>query len=217
MGDAVLARIQSGPQDGEGVLMDYAQYKVTVPEGESGPWKIKRFTVSEKDAEWHNMREMFGGGGMRRNIRPGEYTSLLRNGSIIMSDTPAEISDHMPFIRIATGSVLINGLGIGMCLKAALAKPDVTDVTVIELSKDVISLVAEHYRDPRLTIINESAFDYKPPRDKEYRAIWHDIWDTISADNLPEMAKLHRKYARRACWQGSWCKPECQYTKRRYG
>lgn len=195
--------------------MDYAQYKVTVPEGRSDPWEIKRFTVSEQDAEFHNLREAIG--GLRRNITAGEYTRLSRGNTVVMSDTAAEISDHLTFIRIATGSVLINGLGIGMCLKAVLAKPCVTDVTVIEMSPDVIALVAEHYKDPRCTIINASAFDYKPPRNKEYRAVWHDIWDYISEDNLPEMTRLHRKYANRTTWQGSWCKAECQYAKRRYG
>lgn len=197
--------------------MNYAQYKVTVPEGESGPWKIKRFTVSQEDARWHNVREMVGGGGMRRVIQPGTFTSLTRDGVMVMSDTPAEIEDHLAFINLATGSVLINGLGIGMCLKAVLAKKDVTDVTVIEMSPDVIKLVGDHYKDPRLTIINASAFDYKPPKDKEYRAVWHDIWDHITSDNLPEMTRLHRKYANKACWQGSWCKAECLYAKRRYG
>jgi len=180
--------------------------KVSVPEGTKGDWSIDHFTITQDGAMWFNIRA-----GARRVI-PGNYTRLNhRSRGVIMSDTPAEQSDHRAAVRNANGSCLINGLGMGMVLHNILLKPEVTDVIVVELEQDVIDLVAATYlKDPRVTIVHASAFDYVPPKGKKFGMVWHDIWDSITADNLPEMTKLHRKYGRRADWQDSWCKWECQ-------
>ena len=59
-------------------------------------------------------------------------------------------------------------------------------------------MVAPTYiQDKRIKIINEDAFEFKPPKDKRYDFVWHDIWDDICTDNLPEMTKLHRKYVKK--------------------
>lgn len=182
---------------------------VTIPEGEKGLWKVERFEIPETSIE--SMRLSFSG----RSVTPGTYTRLMRGRALVMSDTPAERRDHYGFVRNAKGHVLINGLGIGMCLNAVLKKPEVTKATVIEISQDVVDLVGPHYlEDSRVEIVCASAFDYQPPKGVRYGAVWHDIWDDICSDNLPEMHKLHRKYERRADWQGSWCRETCEYQKR---
>jgi len=193
------------------------EYKVNIPEGKSGDWEVKRFTVTEEQAKFDMMRGMFHGG---RYTPAGTYTSIQRNGKIIMSDTPNEIRDHYQIIRMARGKVLINGLGIGMVLGAVLAKPEVTHVTVIDLSPDVISLVGNYYKQKygdKVEIICADAFTWKPPKNVRYDVVWHDIWDDICSDNLPEMAKLHRKYGKCCDWQDSWAKYQCKAAKRRGG
>lgn len=179
---------------------------VNIPEGERGPWAIKRFTVDPYDLR--ALRLARDG----RDCAPGTYTKLVCKGrGVVMSDTPAERRDHSCFVYEARGHVLINGLGIGMCLAAVLRKLAVSRATVVEVDADVIALVAPHYADdPRVEIVHASAFDYQPPKGVRYGAVWHDIWDAISADNLPDMQKLHRKYARRADWQGSWARHQCE-------
>jgi hypothetical protein len=183
---------------------------VTVPEGSAGKWSIERFIVEGNSIE--AMRLAWSG----RHIEPGTYTRLVHmHRGCVMSDTPAEKKDHFDFVINAKGHVLINGLGIGMCLAAALAKPDVTAATVVEIDSDVIELVGSHYlKDSRVEIINSSAFNYEPPKGIRYGAVWHDIWDAMCSDNLPEMQALHRKYGRRADWQGSWGRWECEQQKR---
>ena len=182
--------------------------KVTIPEGKAGKWSIQRFTVSDEQAELERLRGMFRSG---RFTPAGTYTSLTCAGrGVVMSDVPDEMRDHREAVRQATGHVLINGLGLGMVLAAVLKRPEVTSVTVVELDADVISLVAPHYSDARLSIVHASAFDYQPPKAIRYGAVWHDIWDSICADNLPEMTRLKRKYGRRANWQGCWCEYECR-------
>lgn len=185
---------------------------VTVPEGSSGPWKVERFTIDDKPSIY-NMRLAMDG----RGVQPGTYTRLVHaQRGVVMSDTQAEKRDHIEFIVNANGRVLINGLGIGMCLAAVLNKASVEAVTVVELDQDVISLVTPHYaNDSRVNIVNASAFDYKPPKGIRYGAVWHDIWDTITEDNLDEMKKLHRKYGRLADWQGSWGRDWIERKRRR--
>jgi hypothetical protein len=178
---------------------------VTVPEGTSGDWSVARFTVSEAEAKFSALRAAIKG---EHAVPAGTYTALRyggrTSGEIVMSDTPGEMRDHLEPVYRARGHVLINGLGLGMVLAAVLRKPAVTQVTVVELSKDVIQLVAPHYVDPRLTIVHADAFKYTPPRGSRYEVVWHDIWPTICSDNLKEMRQLRRKYARRATWQGCW-------------
>lgn len=183
--------------------------KVTVPEGKSGNWHIERFEVDQHGAF---MESLTG-----RPIRPGVYTRLMHGRTVVMSDTPAEMRDHYAAVRAASGVVLINGLGLGMVANACLAKPSVDRVIVIELSPDVISLVAPHYAEiygARFEVVNASAFDYKPT-EPAYGAVWHDIWNDLCADNLPEMTRLKRKYARRANWQGCWGEHEIRAYARR--
>jgi hypothetical protein len=184
---------------------------VTVPEGAKGEWKIERFTVP-REPTIAGIRFALAG----RAVYPGTYTRLVhKRRGVIMSDTPAEKRDHLYFIGKAQGHVLINGLGLGMCLAAVLAKPVVIKATVVEIDTDVIALVSPHYaHDPRVEIVHASAFDYQPPKDVRYGAVWHDIWDEISEENLPEMARLHRKYGRRTDWQASWGKDTIERQRR---
>ena len=198
-------------------MKDVNKIKVDVPEGVSGDWAVKNFTVSDADASFHNLRASFHSG---RVIDVGEYTKLTRNGQTIMSDTPAEIADHSYFVRSrGKGHVLVNGLGLGWVIEALFNKKEVRSITVIEKSPDVIKLVAKHYEDKcpknkKLTIIYADALEYKPEKGKRYDAVWHDIWDNICADNLPDMHKLHRKYGKRTDWQGSWCRYQCEQANK---
>jgi hypothetical protein len=193
---------------------------IDIPEGESGEWRVQRFVVNEAEADLHNMHCMLGFNlcGRGRLINPGTYTKLMRGGTLVMSDTPAERRDHFDCWRDAKGSVLINGLGLGVIAKALLLKPEVDFVTVVEISEDVVNLVGSHLMEQfpdKLAIIIADALEYKPPKGARYNYVWHDIWDNICADNLPTMRKLHRKWGRRTDAQGSWCRWQCEYHNRK--
>lgn len=179
---------------------------VTVPEGTRGPWSVKRFSVESNSIG--SLRAALKG----RPIDEGEYTKLVhQRRGLIMSDTPAERRDHFSFVYQAKNHVLMNGLGIGMCLAAVLKKDEVTKATVVEIDADLIDLVGPHYtNDPRVEIICCDASKYQIPKNTRYGAVWHDIWDAICEDNLPEMHRLHRKYGRHCDWQGSWARGSCE-------
>lgn len=184
--------------------------KSEIPEGERGRWRVERFTVTETEARFDALRSG------RRSVTAGTYTRLMRGPCVVMSDTPAEMFDHEMAVHHATGNVLINGLGLGMVLAAVLRNPDVQTVTVVEIDPDVIALIGPHFHDARLRIVNASAFDFAPPKGVLYRMIWHDIWDSICGDNIPEMTRLRRKYCKRAYWQGCWAEIECKQARKRW-
>lgn len=189
---------------------------VDVPEGESGPWNVERFTVSDDDIRLHNMRCMFSPGMGHRTMEAGTFTRLTCGSTVVMSDTRAEKLDHMAPVRKASGVILINGLGIGMVLNASLLKPNVERAFVVEKSEDVIHLCADHYQRKfpgRVEIIHDDALEFMPPKGIRFGAVWHDIWNHICSDNLESMKRLHRKYGRRADWQGSWCRELCEMNR----
>lgn len=184
---------------------------VKVPDGKSNDWTVETFSVTEDELTIFNMRAMFKPGG--RIMSPGIYKKLTYRNQIIMSNTPAEISDHVSFIYRAKrgGNILINGLGLGVALQAISDSEKIESIDVIEISEDVIKLVSPTFGDnKKITVHHADAFEYKPEKGKRFSAVWHDIWPHICGDNLPEMTKLHRKYGRKTDWQGSWCKELCK-------
>ena len=189
--------------------------QVAIPAGASGVWKVDCFEVTPQMARFGALRADIG--HPRDYVQVGRYTRLTRAGTIVMTDTPAEMRDHYEPVfqahKLVKGSVLIVGLGLGMVTSAILRSPQITEVTVIEKSADVIALVAPHIQDPRLTIIEADIFEWKPPAGKHYDVAWFDIWDDICADNLPEMATLKRRFARRVGWQGCWAQEECRRNR----
>jgi spermidine synthase len=183
-----------------------------IPEGVSGAYRIEHFTVTPEDSERTRIRAW-----RDEYVESGDYTRLMRGRTVVMSDTPLEVRTNRPILIAATGRVLINGLGIGMVLKRILAKPEVERVTVVELSADVIALVGPSFTaDERVTIIHADALEYTPPTGERFDAVWHDIWDNVCSDNLPDMRKLHRRYGRRTAWQGSWRRDDCEYQERQW-
>lgn len=178
---------------------------IEVPDGQSGDWRVSTFTLTDKDITPRMMIRP------QEYILPGTYKRLTRGGQVIMSNTPMEVRTNQPIINRATGDVLINGLGLGMVLTAILKKDHVRTVTVIEKSQDVIQLVAPTFaHDHRVRIIQGDALTFRFLKGEWFDAVWHDIWDNICTDNLKEMRLLHRRYGRRAGWQGSWARDQCE-------
>lgn len=194
------------------------KYMVDVPDGASGNWGVRKFSVNEKEASLGATLAMYSGGGLGRFVPSGIYTALYRArgpfipdenmGDIIMSDTPDEIRDHSRFMHRSKGDVLIAGLGLGMVLQGCAVKNEVTSVTVIEQSPDVIKLVEAHYKAKpfghKVTIVNADIFEWKPTKGVKFDYAWYDIWDNLCTDNLDEIAKLNRKFARICPEKGSW-------------
>jgi hypothetical protein len=183
----------------------------TVPHGKRGAWEISTL-IKEKEFEGLGLLGLLR--TMRDNpetyVPPGTYKRLVnrQRATVVMSNTPFEVRTNYEAQRDAKGHVLINGLGMGMLLEALLHKEGVTLITVVEFSDDLIHLVGPHYRKlagekgVELEIVHDNAFLFQPRRVYDY--VWHDIWDNISPENLPDMADLNRKYGKFAHKQGTW-------------
>lgn len=175
--------------------------------GKSGDWELSQFIVSENDAKWSQVRCAINGYGSRA-VSAGTYWKLTLRGSIYMSNTPAEVLDHMMFIHKAKGKVLIAGLGLGMVLQALLDKGSCVKIVVVEKSEDVIKLVGPSYNYPNVEIVHADIFDYKPTEYFDYA--WFDIWPDICADNYEDMKKLYRKFSRSVIFKDCWMRDTCK-------
>jgi len=203
-----------------------SEIKSDLTECSNSLWAIEKFDVSKEDSKWFNLQESIGGmqGSSVRQIDIGTYTRLVRTNGIfhktIMSDTTAETSDLLPLACNAKGEVLIAGLGLGVALDLVMQDKEVKHVTVIEISKEIIDLVGDHFKNKygdRLTIINADILEWKAPKGVHYDYCWFDIWDDICTDNLKDMTKLKRKYAKKADRKGFWAEMECLRAQRRWG
>jgi len=192
--------------------------KVPWKKAQIGNWRIDKFTVKKGDTE--ALRQGLRG----RPIPTGVYTRLVRlnergeAAGIMMSDTPAEMWDMLYAVHRATGRVLVNGLGLGVYLRAILKKKEVKHVTVVEKERDVVDLISPYFKSDlkrkRVQFITGDAFTMQWHAGVRWNFAWHDIWEDICADNLPQMTKLHRKYGRRVDEQASWCRAECRRLQR---
>lgn len=188
----------------------------TTPDGKRGDWQIDTFTLTKSDVLMNNLRALRDG---RPELvcGPGTYKRLThKTRGVVMSNTPMEVKTNRDAFDQATGRVLVSGLGMGMLLEGLLSKPDVTLVKVIEIDPDVIALVAPHFlHDKRFVIVQGDAYAYKPSPGEKYDYVYHDIWDDISADNLPLMNKLTRRWQNRTPAQGVWSRSMARRERER--
>ncbi len=190
---------------------------VTVPEGEVDGLTVQRFEI--KPGSVANFRLKMQG----RGTKPGRYTKLVdyKTRTLWMSDTDAEKSDHFGPVqaieKMQAERVLINGLGLGMVLAAALTFDHVQHVDVVEKEERVIKLVGPHYSsDPRVNIIHADAFEQMKawPRGTRWDVGWSDIWADPSEDDLVEMARFNRSYGQRCKWHDCWAREELLRQRR---
>lgn len=179
---------------------------------EEGEWSISKITVTPEGASRHNFMCILRG-VPERAVVPGEYYRLMRGRQIVMSNTPAEMLDAEPFMKAAKGHVIITGLGLGIVPEIIAKKRSVLSITIVELSRDVIALTGPQIRSKKVRIVNGNAFDYVPDRD--YDVAWHDIWDSISSDNLGAMRSIEKSFAARCKRQFFWCREECERERMR--
>lgn len=181
-----------------------------IPAGKSGNVRIEKFEVSKSAAGFHNIRSH----GIS-HMSPGQYTRLIVNGGVMMSDTDMEYRTNLEAITSARGYALIMGLGLGYVIRAIAARERydtspldkwVRSITVIEKSQDVIDLVLPHLKDLpfNLEVIHADALAFVPSKGMRFDFIYHDIWPESDVDNLTEISKLKRRWGRRCDEQAAW-------------
>jgi hypothetical protein len=208
----------------EKLAKQFETFKVNLEPSKSGDWEIDNFEVVKGIAQ---MRCAMDG----RPVPLGKFTRLScrSHSGLFMTDTPAELNDARDLFWVASGHVLITGLGIGM-VPRALFNPEiemyggsygaVDRITIVEKEKDVIDLVANSLGDLPVEVVHADAFDWEPPKGIKFDYAWHDIWPTICSDNLPQVAKLRNHYKRHMVTSGRqlvWAEAEMKSQRRMYG
>ncbi len=186
-----------------------------VPEGTSGNVRIEHFEVSEEASKFTSIRAIVN--GRDEFVEPGKYAKLYVGGELMMSDTQMEKRSNIAVVNNARGHVLIAGLGLGMITHPIAAKKEVRSVTIVEKSPDVVKLVGPSLP-KKVKLIEGDIFMWAPAKGTKYDAIYFDIWPNITTDNLDDMTKLHRRFARfkaEGAWVDSWQRDMLLYRRRR--
>jgi 16S rRNA G966 N2-methylase RsmD len=177
-----------------------------IPEARIGDWEIIHQHVTEEVAEaqaWDAYMK-HGDVGLKRRPRHGDYVALRRisDGTCFMSSQPFELEDNQSFVDVASGRVLVSGLGLGLILESLSRKVD--HIVVLEKEEEVIQLVAPHVNLTNVEIIHADAFKWTPT--EQFDWAWHDIWPAIAIRNVEEMIQIcshHKQWVdRQVCW--SW-------------
>jgi hypothetical protein len=200
-----------------------------------GGARLVPFTVSADQSKRDLLRSELSASRGGRWTPPDDYVMLEIQDDeggwdVMMSDTPDEANDHAEAIAVAWlwgGRILIHGLGLGCYLNTVLASAHVEHVDVVEISQDVIDLTAPYFQgyvdEGRLTIHHDNALTKKWPVGSFWDVVWHDVWKYIAAYNLTDpseaengvtYATMHRKFAGRCHWQGSWGHPQALWMRR---
>lgn len=187
----------------------------TDPPKEGGMW-IRHWAVTKDTAARlaPRERELTAENAKYLGLSTGTYCILnerLIDGTdrTWMSDLPFERTTNMHVLRDAYGSVLLLGLGIGMLPAALLQNLAVHQITVVEIDRRVIDLVAPHIHDDRLRIVLGDAYSPPIPALHQYDYVYFDIWPTVSASNWPTYERLLKFYANGYLRPGgrisAWC------------
>jgi hypothetical protein len=182
--------------------MKYAKMVDIIPEGMSGNVVVRHGEVSQAQSDMTMIRAAVND-RKRDYIPAGRYVRLFIGGQLYMSDTPTEQRENQELLDRARGDVLI--AGIGMVLVPLLANPAVTSVTVVEMDPDVVALVAPYF--PEVNVVTADFLKWSALPGVRWDTIYFDIWPDISTDDMPEVAKLRKRYRRRlnpGGWMGEW-------------
>ena len=103
----------------------------------------------------------------------------LKDGEgLLMSDSPQEMFLQYDAYKSAKGKVLVGGLGIGLYATMIASKPDVTEVVVVELEKDIIKLCSPNPCSPeykKIRIVNDDIWKFLENTKEKFDYIYIDI------------------------------------------
>lgn len=130
------------------------EYNNLISLGRIGNFEIKKMNNNSEYIDGYMYR------------RKGEINSSVLElhgpNNIWMRISPIEIESSYMFIKYAKGKVGIVGLGLGFVVQELAKKPDVDEIVVYEIEKDVIDLYYLNFKDnKKIRIINENAFEAK--------------------------------------------------------
>ena len=118
---------------------------------------------------------------------PQEYWVLTKNAQVSMSLTPSELQSQGYHARLASGNVMVMGLGMGALVFNLLRNPRVNHITVCEYEADVVSLLKcgaswfdEAIKSGKVDVSIADAFHYVP-QGPHPDTLLVDIWRGVGS------------------------------------
>ena len=161
-------------------LNTFLQLDLGLKDGSSGDYKLIS-VLYEKGTKLtvipDNYQSFLMGDEYREIILEDDfhYYDLLNNNQRIMCSSPAIMYEqYLPYIK-AKGDVLLGGLGLGIIPLLLCYKENVSTVTVVEMSQDVINLCGIKHE--KLKIIKGDFFNFIEENDLAgYSYIYTDAY-----------------------------------------
>ena len=110
----------------------------------------------------------------------GNITLMRKRGQLVLRDGRQDVvrEDVLPTYQLLepTGKILEVGFGLGLFARWASSQPQVTSVTSVEISNDMITLVRRNYDDNvKQTIINDDIMTRIESVTASFDVILYDI------------------------------------------
>ena len=155
-----------------------------------GKWEMKSMELAPCEAFVCNDFKVENDGRMIPQIgffpKAYRYPAILENGREWMTLLPNETITTQPAIKQAFGKVLTYGLGLGYFAFMSSQKKNVSSVTIVERSKEIIHLfetwlLPQFPNKDKIRIICEDAFVYaeKTASSENYDFVFADIWHDV--------------------------------------
>lgn len=157
---------------------------LNIPEGKAGDFAIVHQHVPAGQpvmlGNWRTA--IFGQKQPRQNIvydAPTRWHKLQEGGGTWMSDLPIEQVQCDRAVRGMKGTVLVGGLGLGYAATVLARKKQVTAVFVVEISPEVIELVAPHIKHKKIVVVQQDLFAFLKEYDGgPFTNAFYDIWQS---------------------------------------
>lgn len=132
---------------------------------------------------------------------------LLKDGGVLMSDTPMEQESLRVPVMLARGDILIIGLGIGLLpMLIRMYNHSVDSITFVESSPDVVQLVYGKIKSKKTSLEVCDGKFYLAHTSRKFNFIYIDVWGSIIAPmkgiaEWSELAKQCLTYGGEVrCW-----------------
>ena len=208
---------------------------IDLPEASSGKVQIRhRIIQAGEKVSIIGMRQAF-----LRGLRPTKgllsepllvHELVHKNHGIWMTDLPEELNqiEELLFTVEPVGSILVGGLGLGILSTEVAKLPEVEEVTVIEIDKNIIKL-CENGID--CLVVNADITEYLCTTEERYDYYLLDTWQSTNegtwwSEVVPQRRIIRQRWDKRPivhCWaedimqgqifQALTTKPPHWYTK----
>lgn len=156
---------------------------------EVGRWRLQVASMLMSSGYWSAALMTTDTAALLRREEEGDFRCW-------MSMTPMEIESQEIGVRAATGHTVVMGMGMGWAAVNAALRPEVTQVTVVELDPDVIEVnrrIGLFDQLPadvvaKIVLVNADALEFRT--DAPADTLMTDIWLPINGDERMEQSRV---------------------------